>query len=301
VKIGAVVVSWRDAEVTQRALKSIDEATPGFDSVVCVAQELTGEQLMVLRSAAPNATIDVVETNLGYSGAANRGVDRLVAEGCDWVMLVNNDATIDPRALATCLAAASRDSSVAVVGPAVAFADEPEKLWYGGGVFNPIFGFTRHRGLGSPTKRPPATSRTGYVPGCCALVSAAAWKAIGSYRDDYFMYFEDVEWCQRARRAGWSCLYLGEVLCWHAVSVSAARRGSLALAPTSAYFLSRNSMRFAIETANPVLRVTRVVGVAAMWVANARRLEGAPPTTARAYATGLRDAFAGRMGPRGAS
>jgi GT2 family glycosyltransferase len=301
VKVGAVVVSWRDAEVTVHALRSIAEATPGFDTVVCVAQELTGEQLTVLRSAAPNVVLDVVDSNLGYSGAANRGVDQVVAAGCDWVMLVNNDATIDPRALEVCLAAASREPRVAVIGPAVAFADEPEKLWYGGGIFNPIWGFTRHRGLGSPAKRPPATSRTGYVPGCCALLSAAAWKAIGPYRDDYFMYCEDVEWCQRARAAGWSCLYLGEVLCWHAVSVSAAQRGSLSLAPTSAYYLSRNSMRFAIETPNPVLRVARVAGTAAMWAANARRLKGAPPKTAHAYATGLRDAVACRMGPRAAA
>jgi len=301
VKTGAVVVSWRDAELTQRALKSIEESTPGFDSIVCVAQELTAEQIMVLRSAAPNVVVDVVERNLGYSGAANRGVDRLVAEGCDWVMLVNNDATIDSRALAECLSAARRAPDVAVIGPAVAFADEPEKLWYGGGIFNPIWGFTRHRGLGAPSKRPPATSRTGYVPGCCALVSGAAWKAIGPYRDDYFMYGEDVEWCHRARVAGWSCSYLGEVLCWHAVSVSAAQRGSLSLSPTSAYYLSRNSMRFAIETPNPVLRATRVAGVAAMWAFNSRRLTGAPRTTARAYAAGLRDAFVGRMGPRAAS
>jgi GT2 family glycosyltransferase len=298
---GAVVVSWRDVDVTQRALKSIAESTPAFDRVVCVAQELTGEQLMILRSAAPGVTIDVVERNLGYSGAANRGVDQLVAAGCDWVMLVNNDATIDPGALAACLAAASRDHRVAVVGPAVAFADEPEKLWYGGGVFHPIWGYTRHRGLGAPANQPPATAYTGYVPGCCALVSAAAWKQIGPYRDDYFMYCEDVEWCQRARDAGLAVMYVGEVLCWHAVSVSAAQRGSLALSPTSAYYLSRNSMRLAIETPTGLRRASRVVGVVAMWAANARRLKGAPRKTARAYVAGLRDGFAARMGPRTAS
>jgi GT2 family glycosyltransferase len=131
------------------------------------------------------------------------------------------------------------------------------------------------------------------------LISVEAWKEIGPYRDDYFMYCEDVEWCERARKAGWKCLYVGEVLCWHAGSATAATRGELSLTPTSAYYVGRNSMRFALETRNLALRASRIAGVATIWAAhNARRLRGAPPKTVQAYIEGLRDAFSGRMGPR---
>src|ERR1051325_5560509 len=116
------------------------------------------------------------------------------------------------------------------------------------------------------------------------------------------MYYEDVEWCDRARHAGWRCMYLGEVLCRHERSATAGSKGQLSLTPTSAYYLGRNSMRFAIETPNRMLRASRIAGVATVTTAhNARRLRGAPPGSGRAYADGIRDAFAGLMGPRSAT
>jgi len=293
-------VTWREAAMTERALRSLLDARPGFTEIVCVAQELTGEQLSRLRSAA-DSRVDVehLDTNLGYCAAANHGIDRLVAAGCDWVMTLNNDATIDPACLGRCLSASSRDSAVAIVGPAVAFADEPDRLWYGGGRLYSAIALTRHRGLGASTSRPPPTAWTDYIPGCCCLISGIAWQRVGAYRDDYFMYYEDVEWCERARHAGWKCLYLGEVLCRHEGSATAGSKGELSLTPTSAYYLGRNSMRFAIETPKLALRASRVAGVATFTAAhNARRLRGAPRGSGCAYVEGIRDAFTGSMGPR---
>ncbi len=302
-KVGAVVVTWRDTEMTESALRSLLDGRPAFDTVVCIAQELTDAQTSHLQvTFGSRVAIDRVDTNLGYCTAANRGIDRLVAGGCDWVMTLNNDATIDPACVERCLSAAARERRVAIVGPAIAFTDRPERLWYGGGRLYSAVGLTRHVGLGAPTARTPATSLTDYVPGCCCLIAADAWRSIGRYRDDYFMYYEDVEWCDRARRAGWECLYVGEVLCRHAGSATAGAKGELTLTPTSAYYLGRNSMRFAMETSNRALRTARVAGVATLSAAhNARRLKGAPPRSARAYAEGVRDAFRGCMGPRSAT
>ncbi len=302
-KVGAVVVTWRDAAMTERALRSVLDAQPGFTDVVCVAQELTDAQQAQLRDAfGPRVDVDHIDANLGYCAAANRGINRLVAAGCDWVMTLNNDALIDPACLDRCLAAANRVERVAIVGPAVAFADASDRLWYGGGRFYSAVGLTRHDGLGASTQRPPPTGLTDYVPGCCCLIAAQAWQGVGAYREEYFMYFEDVEWCERARHAGWKCLYVGEVLCRHEGSATAGSKGELRLTQTSAYYLARNSMRFAIETPSRMLRASRVAGVATLTSAHyARRLRGAPPGSSRAYAAGIRDAFAGCMGPRAAS
>jgi GT2 family glycosyltransferase len=300
--VGAVVITWRETTMTERAIRSLLEARPGFTEIVCIAQELTGAQLSQLRTAVGRRVdVDPVDANLGYCAAANRGLGRLLAAGCDWVMTLNNDAWIEPSCLGRCLAASSREDHVAIVGPAVAFADGSDRLWYGGGLFYSAVGLTRHRGLGASTSQPPPTALTDYVPGCCCLISTTAWQQVGAYREDYFMYYEDVEWCERARHAGWSCLYLGEVLCQHEGSATAGSRGELSLTPTSAYYLGRNSMRFAIETPNRIVRATRVAGVATLTAAhNARRLRGAAPGSGRAYAQGIRDAFTGSMGPHAA-
>ena len=114
------------------------------------------------------------------------------------------------------------------------------------------------------------------------------------------MYYDDTEWCQRARAAGWRCRYLGEVLCVHAVSASGGRRGSLGLSEDMAYYLARNPLRFALDTKGVVRRVSRVVGILTVYaVFNAwRTLRSRSPTIARAYLQGLADAVRAQMGPR---
>jgi hypothetical protein len=160
--------------------------------------------------------------------------------------------------------------------------------------------FPRHRGLRRPTANLPPTSDTGYVSTCCALLSSAAWRTVGPFRADYFMYYDETEWCQRVRGAGWRCRYLGEVLCVHAVSASSGRRGSLGLSENMAYYLARNPLRFAVETKGVVRRISRIGGLLTVYAPyNAwRALRSGNPMVARAYVQGLADAVRGRMGPR---
>jgi GT2 family glycosyltransferase len=220
--------------------------------------------------------------------------------GVDWTLLLNNDATVDRDCLTRCLAEALTSERIAVVAPAVTFADRPDLLWFAGGYMSDWFGFTRHRGLRHKASTPPPTSDTDYVSTCCALVSSAAWRSVGPVRADYFMYYEDAEWCQRARAAGWRCRYLGEVLCEHAVSASSGRRGSMGLSENMAYYLARNPLRCALETKGAVRKTSRVVGLLTVWAGyNAwRTVRSGKPAIARAYAQGLVDAVRGRMGPR---
>jgi GT2 family glycosyltransferase len=173
-------------------------------------------------------------------------------------------------------------------------------LWFAGGRFSDWFAYTRHSGLNKPVAAIPPTADVGYMPTCCALVSSAAWREIGPVRADYFMYYEDTEWCQRAREAGWRCRYLGEVLCSHAVSASSGRRGSLGLSENMAYYLARNPMRFALETKRPILRYSRIAGLLTVWTGFnvSRMIQARNSALARAYLEGLVDAFRGQMGKR---
>ncbi|HEV3231272.1 MAG TPA: glycosyltransferase family 2 protein [Candidatus Dormibacteraeota bacterium] len=300
-RTAAVVVAWREPEVTLEALRSLAAMAPAADHLVCVVQELDDGELRDFRAAAP-AGVEVIAwaANLGFCTAANAAVERAVSLGADWVLLVNNDATVTPDCLSRSLAEARSDPDIAVVGPAVAFSAAPEKLWFAGGVHSHRFGFTRHRRLRGSVGAVPGSSDTDYVPGCCALISAAAWRDVGPFREDYFAYYEDAEWASRAKARGWRLRFLGEVLCHHAVGVSSKQTGSLGLSENTAYYLARNPLRFALDTRDVALRASRVLGLMTVWNAyNLTRLVRARRrSVASAYARGLLDAAAGRMGPR---
>jgi GT2 family glycosyltransferase len=299
VKTAAVVVDWRRPRETIEALASLAAMKPAADVLICVENGCLPEETEVVRREAPEGTVFVeLHENLGFAGGCNAGMEVALGKGAEWTLVLNNDAKVAPDCLQACLEEAGRDGRVAVVGPAVAFADQPDRLWYGGGAFSDWFAFTRHRGLGQPASHPPPSSDVTYVSACCAVFSSLAWTEVGPFRADFFAYYEDAEWCQRARTRGWRCRYLGRVLCWHAVSVSSGQRGSTGLSENTAYFLARNPFRFAIESRPLPLAASRLLGLGVVWnVYNVwRLLRTGRGAVARSYLRGLRDAFGGRMG-----
>lgn len=293
-------MAWRELGTTTDTLASLDASSYEVSPVVCVAQEYCDEDLATIKAASPRTTVVAVDENLGYAAAVNLGVRRAIEAGAEWVLLVNNDATVFPECVGHCLQEARRRPRTAVVGPAVAYRSRPERLWYAGGRLQRELAVVWHSGFRSPRSSPPPSSATDYVPGCCALVSCDAWREVGPLREDFFMYFEDVEWGERARAAGWHVRYLGEVLCEHEVAASSGTGGSRYLSANAAYYLARNPVRFARETRPLALRRSRTFGAVAIWSAyNATRVRPSQwATVGRALLAGVRDGWRGSMGPR---
>lgn len=301
IRTAAVVVAWHQPQLTIRALRSLAAMEVPPTTLVCVAQEFTPGELRQLRAEAPTGTqIVEIDHNRGFCGGANVGIEQALQADADWVLLLNNDATVSPSCLGRCLDETRRESGVAVIGPAISLADDPGRLWYAGGRHSRHFAYTQHRGLRRPSENLPPSRDTDYVPGCCALISALAWRAVGPFREDYFAYYEDADWGSRAREAGWRCRYLGELLCAHDVGVTSQQRGSLGLSENTAYYLARNPLRFALETPSVLLRASRVAGLMTIWNAyNAWRVvRSGKASVGGSYLRGLRDALRGRMGPK---
>jgi GT2 family glycosyltransferase len=301
VKTASVVVNWGPPDDAIAALHSLARMNHPPDLIVCVDNGSSAEALFELGDRMPESTILIeLGANLGVAAANNAGIAYAISHGAEWTLLLNSDATVDPECMTRCLVEATAAPRIAALGPAVTFAGQPDLLWFAGGDVSDWFAFPRHRGLLASASSPPPTADVGYLATCCALVSSAAFLAVGPFREDYFMYYDDTEWCQRARDAGWRCRYLGEVLCAHAVSASGGRRGSLGLSENMAYYLARNPLRFALETRNPARRVSRVAGILAVYGSfnGWRALKSRRRAVASAYLQGLADAVRGRMGRR---
>jgi GT2 family glycosyltransferase len=298
-RTAAVVVDWRKPDETLEALHSLSAMTLRPDLIVCVENGSAKEGIARVRKEAPPGTALIeMQDNIGFAAAANAGVEHSLEDGAEWILLLNNDALVAPGCLARCLQEGTSHRGVAAVGPAIAFADRPDILWYGGGEMSDWFAFTRHRGLMKSALAPPPTGETAFVSGCCMLLSADAWRSIGSFRSEFFAYYEDAEWCQRARFSGWTCRYVGEVLCAHAVSVSSGRRDSLGLSETTAYYKARNPIRAALDSTSLLRRVTRLIGLLTVWNGyHALRLvQSRRRAVLVAYWKGIVDGFKGRMG-----
>jgi GT2 family glycosyltransferase len=194
-------VNWRQTDATLACLESLERAGADLGDVVVVDNESRDDLLIHARSAFPRTTILTQSENLGFARAVNIGAKHAIDHGATAVLLLNNDAILLPGAIRNFADALSRDSRVGVVTAKVFLTESPNRLWAVGGHFNG----RRVENIGSGEEDVGIydTARLDFVYGCAMLVRAEVFRALGGLDERFFLYYEDIDFCLRARDAGW--------------------------------------------------------------------------------------------------
>jgi GT2 family glycosyltransferase len=291
VKLVAVVLSWNGREDTLAALGSL-----GDIPAVVVDNGSTDGSAAAVAEQFPDAELISTGVNLGFAAGNNVGIRRALERGADWVLLLNNDATVEPGLVGALESAASARPDAGVLACKVLFADS-DRLWYAGAGFDARLGRSRHERFGAPDEPKPGEPSelrdTVRATGAGMAVSRAAIEAAGLLDEELFLYAEDLEWCLRIREAGFAVVYVPEARVRHRVSAATGGAGS----PTTAYYETRNVLAV-VERHRPLPRgltgARRAAVVAPRVLLSARR-----PASAWAAVRGWRDYRRGRMGRRG--
>jgi GT2 family glycosyltransferase len=183
------------------------------------------------------------ERNLGFSGGNNLGIARALDDGADYVMLLNNDATVAPDAIQRLVEAAASLPDVGVVTAKIYAAygpQDPPVLWYAGGTFVPLRGVGVHVGMGDLDRGQfDRRGETGFVTGCLMLMPSAVLHAHGLLPEQFFIYGEDVDYCLTLQQAGLRLYYEPAAVCYHRVSRTMWRSRGRA-SPVATYYMNRN-------------------------------------------------------------
>lgn len=289
-----VVLNWNGLAETRECLASLE----GCAARILVVDNGSTDGSAEALAARPDIDLLRLDANLGFGAGMNRGVAKAVAAGARQVLLLNNDARLAPDTLARLVAALEADPEAAAATPTLYAGSPPgrERRWYAGGRIRSWAGVIAH------DTRPPdgRTHPVSFASGCCLLVRTRDWETLGGFREDYFLYFEDVELCWRWRKAGKRLLHASAAEAWHG---GGASTGSQHLkAPDLDYYDFRNGLAFLREQLPAPRRWTALAYLAAVRVPRklARILATSRPRgpALAAALAGLRDGFAGRLGPR---
>jgi GT2 family glycosyltransferase len=222
-KLGVVVLNWNGKDVTPRCLDSISRSSCAPDQVVVVDNASTDGSADFVRSAFPHAAVIVNDSNLGFAEGNNVGIRYLLERAFDLILLLNNDTVLDAESLCE-LKRAARAQPAAAYGAAIYELSPPGRLWYGGGSISRLTLDATHATApvdGRGTARP-----TDFITGCCLMFHADALRRIGLLDKDFFAYYEDVDWCLRARAAGSRLLVVPAAIVHHDVSHTFRRAGT---------------------------------------------------------------------------
>jgi GT2 family glycosyltransferase len=221
----------------------------------------------------PNMEYKFIQSgaNLGFAGGNNVGIKDAIKRGFDYVILMNNDLILPKDIIIKLVKYMSENPTIGLASPKMYFAkgyefhkdrykdsEKGKVLWYAGGIIDRDNIYTSHRGVDEVDHgQYDKIEETDVANGACVIVRTEVFKKIGLLDASFFLYWEDADFSERAKRAGYKVMYYPETSMWHKVSASTGGSGS----PSNDYFLIRNryyyAMRYAtLRTKFAVLRDT---------------------------------------------
>jgi len=252
--VSIVVVNWNGLADTSECLESLRAVTyPNYHTIV-IDNGSSGDDAQVLKERFGDSIRLIASTeNRGFAGGCNMAIRDALAEEADYVLLLNNDVTVDPRFLDELVGTAQGLPDAAALCPKVYFSDRPTVICSTGGQVNPWAGTARQVGHGEEDRdQYEQMAERAYADGACMLIRREALERVGLLDEEYFAYWEETDWCARAAEAGYKCYYVPAARVWHKTVRSQA--------PDSDYYFlfRRNALLFLRKRKSPLHLLTAV-------------------------------------------
>ena len=239
-----VVLNWNGQADTLACLESLQRLRYTERRVVVVDNGSTDGSVEALESARSRLAIDIIQAgkNLGYAGGNNLGIRYALDRGADFILILNNDTTVDPILLDELVRAAEQHPEAGCFGPWIFYMDEPDRLWFTRSEWDSaVYAFTAPGKGRLGAELPEETTNTEYVCGAALFFRAGIARDVGLLDERFFLVYEDSDWCFRARQAGFKCLVVPTARVWHKIGTSFSSEAS----PLRGYFSTRNKLLWA--------------------------------------------------------
>ena len=292
-RVGIVVLNWKKLDDTLACLESLRQLDyPAFEVVVVDNGSADGSPALI-RDRFGGVTLIENSRNLGFAAGNNVGIRHLLRRGVEYVLLLNNDTIVTSELLRVLVEYAEADPEIGILGPKIYYHREANIIWSAGGTLSPT-GEPRHLRVGETDNGSPESVRdVDYVTGCAILIKRHVVEQIGLLDERFFIYFEEAEWCARARRAGFRVVYVPQARMWHKIDMGERRYSR-----RYTYFMTRNRLLYLrLKGATPwimCLASLALLRTAVGWSLRPRHLE--MRGLSGAVVRGLGDFLIGRFG-----
>lgn len=247
--VAIIVLTWNGKELTLDCLDSLSRLTYENTALFLVDNASTDGTVQAVRERY-GGTVTIIRNgeNLGFSRGNNAGIAAALGAGHDMIMLLNNDTVVDPDLIAPLVDTMERSPGAGIVGPKIYYYTPPDHIWFAGGEVVLWRGVARHIGIREKDAGQYNEERdVDYITGCALLARREVFERIGMLDHTYRAYFEDTDFCMRARRAGYGIRYVPAGIVWHKVSQSTGGQ----LGSRKVALKLRSTIRFLSRYARP--------------------------------------------------
>jgi len=262
VRVAILILNWKQPQLSIQTVDSyLKIKHKNFKYKIFLidngSQDGSYEKLKSCYKDNPKVKLLKNKTNIGFVPGFNKEIEKRL--NYDYILISNNDILVDPSFLDS-LISQSIQIKADVVGPKIYFAPGYEfhknrytpkeigkVIWFAGGTMDWKNIIGSNIGVDEVDRGQHDQIKTNidFITGCCMLVKSNVFKKIGLLDHNYFMYLEDVDFCQRTKKSGFSLAYIPKSVIWHVNSGSSSSGSTL-----QDYFISRNRLIFGMKYAN---------------------------------------------------
>ena len=230
-----IVLNTNRKQDTLECLASLGRCSGPVNHVIALDNHSLDGSVDAIRTAFPLTEIIAIETDRGYAGNNNVGLTAALAYESEWILILNEDTILDPACLQELVTAGEADSAIGIVGPMVFHHDEPDVIQSAGGRLG-RFWESIHIGVNETNSNQfEQVRQVDWISGCALLVRRRLVEQIGMLDERFYYYWEETEWCLRARKAGWRIVHVPSAKLWH----KGVRR-DYTPSPNVTYYSTRN-------------------------------------------------------------
>jgi GT2 family glycosyltransferase len=232
-----IVLNWNGLSDTLECLTSLASLDYPAHEVVVVDNGSTDDSVETIRARFPQVTLIQNGANLGFAEGNNVGLRYALERAADYVLLLNNDTIVDPGFLTELVAVAEARPEIGVASPLIFYYDATDEIWTAGAAINWANGATRRLRAGETARQGEPAFGVDFVSGCALLVKREVVEKTGLLDPDYYLYYEETDWCVRVHKQGYRIVCVPQAKIWHKVSRSLG-----ASSPLTSYYMTRNAL-----------------------------------------------------------
>jgi GT2 family glycosyltransferase len=216
-KIGIITVTYNSEHVLEEFFRSL-AAQQHQNFMLYLIDNCSRDRTLEMARQVTNIPLTIIANadNLGVAEGNNQGIRAALDDGCEALLLLNNDTAFKPDFLGT-LYAGLQEHDADMCTCKMYHYEHPGTLWCAGGSFQPLLGYRIvHRGTDLPDGEDfNKPLRITYTPTCCLLAYRRVFDRIGLMDQRYFVYYDDVDFLYRCLRHGLSLWYIPTARLWH--------------------------------------------------------------------------------------
>jgi len=238
--ISVITVNYKQLGVTLDFLKSIKSHAADLPiEVIVVDNASTVDCGPDLKSVLPDVIYIRSEENLGFAGGNNLGIKQATG---DYLFLLNNDTEITAQLFGKLMHELEIHPEVGLISPLLLYFEDKQCIQYAG--YSKMNYFTGRNSARGVMERDigqydAVSEEIGYCHGAAMMCRRRDMEQVGLMDERYFLYYEELDWCEKFKRAGFKTWFCGGAKVYHKESISVGKESAL-----KCYFMARNRMLF---------------------------------------------------------